>query len=138
MKAQLLTTEQVCQFMFAGKATLTLQSNKTQRHFTYRVEASDDGTKHFVKVLNGPDNESNYKYLGFFAGPDYIHGRKSSVSQDAPSAIAMQWFARQLRRHDLTKQVSVFHVGKCGRCGRKLTTPESIQRGIGPECAEKL
>ena len=28
----------------------------------------------------------------------------------------------------------VHHEGKCGRCGRKLTTPESCLRGIGPEC----
>jgi hypothetical protein len=27
------------------------------------------------------------------------------------------------------------HAGKCGRCGRKLTVPQSIETGIGPECA---
>jgi hypothetical protein len=27
--------------------------------------------------------------------------------------------------------------GCCGICGRTLTTPESIERGIGPTCAEK-
>jgi hypothetical protein len=26
------------------------------------------------------------------------------------------------------------HTGKCGRCGRKLTDPQSIARGIGPDC----
>lgn len=26
-------------------------------------------------------------------------------------------------------------TGRCGRCGRRLTDPESIRRGIGPECA---
>jgi hypothetical protein len=29
----------------------------------------------------------------------------------------------------------VMHVGKCCKCRRLLTTPESIQRGIGPECS---
>lgn len=27
---------------------------------------------------------------------------------------------------------------KCQRCGRKLTDPESIQRGYGPECWAEL
>ena len=27
-----------------------------------------------------------------------------------------------------------WHEGRCGRCGRKLTVPESIEAGYGPEC----
>ena len=26
----------------------------------------------------------------------------------------------------------------CSRCGRALKTPESVARGVGPECAELL
>lgn len=29
------------------------------------------------------------------------------------------------------------HTGSCACCGRELTNPESIDRGIGPVCAEK-
>jgi hypothetical protein len=32
----------------------------------------------------------------------------------------------------------VHHEGRCGRCGRTLTVPESIESGIGPECAKKM
>jgi hypothetical protein len=32
----------------------------------------------------------------------------------------------------------VHHEGKCGRCGRKLTVPESVKSGFGPECAGKI
>lgn len=27
---------------------------------------------------------------------------------------------------------------KCQKCGRKLTDPDSIQRGYGPECWEEI
>lgn len=30
--------------------------------------------------------------------------------------------------------MNFYHMGICGRCGRALTTPESITRGIGPVC----
>lgn len=30
------------------------------------------------------------------------------------------------------------HSGNCGFCGRKLTDPESVKRGIGPDCLGKL
>jgi hypothetical protein len=29
-------------------------------------------------------------------------------------------------------------IGECGRCGRTLTNPDSIDRGIGPVCAGKF
>lgn len=30
--------------------------------------------------------------------------------------------------------LEVWHEGRCGRCGRALTVPESIASGIGPVC----
>lgn len=30
-----------------------------------------------------------------------------------------------------------FHSGRCGVCGRLLSNPESVERGIGPDCASK-
>ena len=29
-------------------------------------------------------------------------------------------------------------IGRCGKCGRTLTDPESIDRGIGPECWSRM
>lgn len=37
---------------------------------------------------------------------------------------------------DALDRVEVWHEGSCGRCGRKLTVPSSIETGLGPECAE--
>ena len=28
------------------------------------------------------------------------------------------------------------HIGKCCKCGRPLTDPESIKLGVGPICAK--
>jgi hypothetical protein len=30
----------------------------------------------------------------------------------------------------------VWHEGSCARCGKKLTVPESIESGFGPECVK--
>lgn len=35
---------------------------------------------------------------------------------------------------DLPVQVEVWHEGRCGHCGRRLTVPESIADGLGPRC----
>jgi hypothetical protein len=134
---RMTTVESICTFAFAGNATLTLRSKKTGARFTYRLREKDGGKVTFVALLNGPDNETAYQYLGHYRGPDYSHGRKSKISKDAASAQAFQFFAQCLAENHLPESLEVYHEGRCGACGRKLTVPESILTGLGPECSER-
>ena len=145
--AQITNLADVRTYLFAGRATLTLVSKKTGSRFTYRVSVPDsqrDAPKiYFVNLLTGSDNESAYTYIGqiFSDGTHYVHGKKSRISVDAPGVRAFEWFARMLlspASPGLPDSLEIWHEGKCGRCGRKLTVPESIERGIGPECADKM
>jgi hypothetical protein len=141
VRGRLLTTEAFNLFAFAGNATFTLVSKKTGARYTYRIRAADGKGKvtHFVSLLNGSDNEGDFAYLGHFFGPDYTHGKKSRVGFDAPSARAFAWFAAQLKKPGaLPESLEVWHEGRCGACNRKLTVPESVASGIGPECAKRL
>lgn len=102
------------------------------------AEASD---RLFVAVLTGSDNTSDYSYLGSIVThphPRYEHGRKSRIGPDAPSAKAASWYLSRLFGGGDVSQVEVWHDGTCGRCGRDLTDPVSVARGIGPECWEKM
>jgi len=95
----------------------------------------------FVKLLTGSDNENSYSYLGnlrLAPHPRYEHGRKSAIGEDAPGAKAIGWYLAKLLGNAPTHGVEVWHEGRCGRCGLKLTVPESVARGIGPDCAEKM
>ena len=58
----------------------------------------------------------------------------SKIGEDADSAKAWRWFDANLQAGRVPEQLEVWHEGRCGRCGRALTVPESIERGIGPEC----
>lgn len=90
--AKLESLSQIREFVFAGNATFTVVSRTTGARFTYRVRRSG-GAPWFVAVLSGPDNEADFSYLGTaFPGPGdralYVHGRKSRVNPEAPSAVA--------------------------------------------------
>jgi hypothetical protein len=39
---------------------------------------------------------------------------------------------------DLPESLEIWHEGSCLRCGRKLTVPESIESGYGPECIKSV
>lgn len=133
-----LSAADVRTFALAGNATLTLCSVATGARFTFKVQASEDGALHFVKVLTGPDNEDDFAYLGMIRAGAYMHGRKSKIGLDAPSARAFAWAWPHIAAGSIPDALEVYHEGRCGRCNRKLTVPESIRNGIGPECGGKL
>jgi hypothetical protein len=48
----------------------------------------------------------------------------------------IRWAVKAVAKGSLPEGYKIQHEGKCCRCGRTLTTPESIERGIGPECVK--
>ena len=128
----------IIQFITAGNAMFTLENTATGNRFTFRVRQPGDDKPHFVSVLMGADNESDYTFLGtIFEGMRYRHGRRTPIAATAPSAQAIDWLLRRLsQKVELPEAVRVCHCGKCGRCGRTLTVPESVDTGFGPECAK--
>lgn len=145
MRHTLLTFEEIERFTLAGNATLTLVSKKTGKRYTFKVNKPNDWRAErpiwFVSVLKGADNTSDFGYIGEIrrnsvaAGTTvYNQGRKCWRDWYAASE-AFEWFWDRVRnRRQLSDQVEVWHEGKCGRCGRKLTVPESVASGFGPEC----
>ena len=51
-------------FILAGNAVFTVENTGTGNRFTFKVRKPDDTKPHFVSVLTGPNNESDYAFLG--------------------------------------------------------------------------
>jgi len=80
-------------FLFGGKATLTLKSLKTGSHFTYKIRSNKEKTVFFVSLLNGPNNESDYMYMGtIFDKKNFKLTKKSKVSKEALSYKAFFYY----------------------------------------------
>lgn len=143
MRGQFSTAHDARAFMLAGKAIVTLVSKKTGTRFTYRVAQGNNVL--FVGLLNGPDNTEDYKYLGRITQEGtFWCGRKTprvgDIHPGAPSAQAFSWAWAKLAAGVLPETLEIWHEGKCGRCGRRLTVPESIAQGFGfgPECVRHV
>lgn len=149
---QFLSTADARRFILAGHAIVTLKSLATGKHFTYRIKRAplqpvrpmegvtySKDPSYFVELLTGPDNSSDFKYMGTLRNGRYGHGRsdKACVSVASTAAQAFAWAWNRLVGDTMPDSLEVWHVGKCGRCGRRLTVPASIASGIGPDCAEK-
>jgi hypothetical protein len=131
-------------YIFGGKALFTLVSQKSGQRFTYRVNVGRAGSKwegcYFIDVLTGSDNTSDYAALGMIKSKGgFIKTSRSRIDTDAPSHRAFRWLVEQALMSDAGfEQCEVWHHGHCSACGRRLTDPDSIARGLGPVCAEKM
>ncbi|MBI4029115.1 MAG: hypothetical protein HY376_02010 [Candidatus Blackburnbacteria bacterium] len=85
-----------------------------------------------LSYLAGPDNETD------FVGFAFVEGRELRVWRRYADALALREAAQVLLgTSDLTAlgEAYAMRSGRCYRCGRKLTVPISLHRGMGPICA---
>ena len=142
-----LTSETLKNFIFAGTAVFTVVNENTGNRFTFRVRKAGWGTSNvksdifYISVLTGSDNNSCYTFLGsYFGGKNqtYRHSPKSKIGSLSTSNKVIEWFFQNyFKNPNVYTTVKVYHSGKCGKCGKKLTTPESIKSGLGPYCEKR-
>ncbi len=150
MRGEFKDAHVLMQFLQAGKAVFTVRSSKSGERLTFMLErpkqqrAGQDAKPIFVSVLSGADNTSQYTFIGTIFPNEgewsWRHSYKSHVTNSAASAKVIAWLVHCINtdRSKILTQAQVWHEGRCGRCGRKLTVPESIESGFGPECISKM
>lgn len=150
------------EFVTAGRAVFTLEVPDTFKakyeadhrgvtvkpHYTFRVNFKKGEGKYkdtyFLQLLTGPDNTRSYTYLGM-VNKDEGTVRLTAKSCRGEGSVEVLLVRRALARVwanevALIEQAGfkLHHEGRCGRCGRALTVPESIECGIGPECIKQM
>jgi Family of unknown function (DUF6011) len=156
MKGQINEPKTALAFILAGKATVTLRSLVSGDHYTYKIVAADKPNPNapralqsdlnktktkpdtwFVKLLNGPDNTNSFVYIGIIRNNEFFWTAKSRVGREALSVLAITFVIKSLANGKI-RDFEIWHEGRCGRCGHKLTVPESIATGFGPDCAQMV
>lgn len=141
MKGHLLDLEKSKNFILAGNSTFTVVSKSTYSRYTYRIKSNDEGSVFFISYLNGSDR---YKYLGtiFRDNPSPYKYFPSRTKTDPKSTVnqTFEWVYKTIQSQNQINfdKIEFWHEGKCGRCGRKLTVPSSIESGLGPFCVSRV
>jgi hypothetical protein len=153
--APLADPENALRFIYAGNARVTLVSRMTGARYTYRVRALpptkwDSERREYVEVdgppstwlvqlLVGSDNNSSYKPLGLSNDTTLlVPTQNSRYSVESKPFRAFKYAIGNLRRGEIPEDLEIWHEGRCGKCNRALTVPESIATGFGPECSRSL
>jgi len=135
-------------FLTGSNATVTLDFEATGRHFTLKIakpwNRDDNCRDHdakifFVNELTGDPNDDDFRnFVGFFFADTkkLMQSKKARAAGTPPCDAfkALAWVMRQLSADVLPEGVAIHHSDHCCRCGRTITHPDSLARGIGPEC----
>jgi len=135
MTSGIIKHELALKFILGGKSFVTFLNTKTDNRFTFKVVKHKKDDIYFVNVLTGPDV---YSFVGTVRDGVYKHSPKSNISNEAQSVKVFNYIVNKLASNNLPDFIEIYHDGRCGKCGRQLTVPDSIETGFGPECAKSL
>lgn len=117
---------------------ITIRSKKTGKDFTFKISRSEYQGYWYTHIKIERGGYLDFSHIGTYYDGQ-IHKNKEVVDTDGAKAIA--WVLRNVelkRVNKVSEGVEVMHSGHCMACGRELTDAESIERGVGPVCAEGL
>jgi hypothetical protein len=118
----------------------TVRNRQTGDHRTFRIATrtwKDGKTHRVLELLTGPSNTDDYLAIGFAGDtPADLRPWRSAMAK-APQVgpLVQSLRAAMDPAHPWHHQLELHLAATCRRCNRLLTTPESIEAGIGPECA---
>lgn len=137
------TPEILKPYLTGGNATFTLLSKKLNKRYTYNITQDKKvKNRYLVSLFYGSDNtdiKGSYRFLGLFY-TDTMQLKVNSIGDAKRDAGRMlEYFLEVIVNKRPWPETCEFYPScHCARCGRKLTNPESIKKGIGPDCLEAL
>ena len=121
---------------FPGGA-FTLVSKNTGKQFTYKLRKKLWLGVYYIHCF-AMNRYLEFEYLGYYKDGKIIHKR---ALNDSIKAKGLEWLIKQIK-HGKTAQIEekseILHLGKCLKCGRKLTDSERIKLGLGSYCQKLL
>lgn len=123
--------------ILAGYAIFTAKSRKTGKHFTFKVRRSNSIHSYWYVYAQGIGG--SWKYFGFIDSGGFHHDpNEAKIFHTNPAVQGFAYVLRKLWQRDIPDVLELKHVGRCMKCHKRLTTPESIERGLGPHCYQEL
>lgn len=124
-----------------GRLTVTMTSKRTNQHITLEFTSKKEQKHGFPKWKPVLFAEASHVFVKTNGedrvGTYYPNSQYFYAARDADPARV--WAAEQTL-YAVTKglletdKFTLKEANYCGKCGRELTDPVSIERGLGPDC----
>ena len=115
------------------RVTIRIRDTTFARHVGGRAAGQESRT--IAEFLSGPDNEADYTGFAFV---DVAAGTYAIWAKQKRGEAWFSWALDVLKGDPVAAgEAYAMASGKCWKCGRRLTVPASLHRGMGPECAKR-
>ena len=124
----------------------TIENTKTGEWRTFRIQKQKEHNRlptgaQVLSLLVGPENTTQYRAFAFINTRGAFSFKKlrekSGVWQAYCNLVHSLLTEGAQSRYYTERKYVIRQSERCFMCGRMLTTPESIEMGIGPVCANR-
>ena len=116
------------------KSDITVENTNTGHYITYRLVRNNITRQLIIYAKFG----FKYRMIGYFAKDD-VNNIFTLVNENSKErTIFHSIVKRYIYQFNPFNDIVIHHDGCCSICNKKLTTPESIENGIGPKCLADL
>ena len=118
------------------RSIFTVETLKHNMRYTYRVKPGKEPRWYTVAVLYGPDNGKDYRNIGYFDQDKKLFYTNTTwqIEHTQPVKVFSAFLNVIFGKEKWPEKCKFYYSQRCLRCGKMLTTPESIKRGYGDTC----
>lgn len=135
----ILTPDRLREYIYGGHGMLTLQSPSGKHHcYLFSRPRNADVFPEDVLFVYAVHDKQKLFYVGMIEDDQFrltLHSRFDRHTEIVRGAF---FLTNLMRNPDIHTSMVIYHEGMCAACGRRLRTPQSLIRGIGPKCAARL
>lgn len=135
--------EHLKEYCAGGRGVITLENTSSGNYHTYEFRRPNNPQYFapdtiFVYTSVG---KKKWLYVGMYSSStQYFKCTRNSQFRYSHEIVkGVIWLCKHIRAgKEVVAPMAVYHEGVCCVCGRRLTTPKSVQTGMGPRCKKLM
>lgn len=134
-----LTGNAIRDYIYGGRGVVTLKS-PTGVHHTYMFNKprNEDIFPSDVLFVYAVHDGHKLFYVGMVEDDYFRLTRHSRFDNHTEIVKGARYIMKMMHYPNMETPMELYHQGICAVCGRPLTNPKSIERGMGPACRKRL
>ena len=137
-KYELVGSTNIWRYLHGGHAVVTLLSpSNIYKTYSFEKPRHDEFPNLTLFVYCRLDNGS-WAYVGMLENDKFRLTRASKFRYSDNIVKGVNYIVKLMNSQIFNSPIKFYHSSKCSVCGRQLTTPESITKGIGPKCLKHV
>ena len=138
---RLRSSQLIYNYIMGGRGIVKLEAPSGNHHYyMFQKPAETDAFPDDVLFVYAVHDFKKKFYIGMIEDGKFRLTRNSRFLADTDIVKGAHYIMKMARYEALAEStpMKLYHMGRCARCGRELTTEKSMACGIGPKCRKRL